>query len=402
MIDLSAVQLLLLVLTGWLDRREREALAYLIEENRLLRRQLGARRLRLTDEERRRLVICAFRVGRRALREIATIVTPETLLRWHRQLVARKWTYAGRPGRRGVVAEIRRLVVRMAEENPTWGCTRIQGALKNVGHRVGRSTIARSLKAHGLPPVPERPTSWQTFLRAHWGAITGADFFTTEVWTWRGLVTYYTVFVIDLASRRVHVVGSTPYPDGLFMCQVSRTLTAADTGLLRDHTVLICDRDQKWSEVVRRLDEAGIRVVQTPVRAPNANAHAERFVRSIKEECLDRMIPLGERHFRRAVAEFVEHYHRERNHQGLENALIARRRHSGRPAACGDAHVWAACLTITNARRDPWARSRTGTIRAFRNLRRRIFTAAGRISANANVTAIANRLRRTSDGARVV
>ena len=190
------------VLTGWLERREREAIAYLVEENRLLRRQLGHRRLRRTDDDRQRLGTRAYRVGRAVLREIATIATPDTLLRWHRQLVARKWTYARKPGRRGVLREIRRLVVRMAEENPTWGYTRIQGALKNLGHRVGRSTIARILKAHGLPPVPERPTSWETFLRAQWGAIAGADFFTTDVWTWRGLVTYYTVFVIDLASRR--------------------------------------------------------------------------------------------------------------------------------------------------------------------------------------------------------
>jgi hypothetical protein len=120
-------------------------------------------------------------VGRAALREIATIATPDTLLRWHRQLIARKWTYGRKAGRRGVLLEIRRLVVRMAEENPTWGYTRIQGALKNVGHRVGRSTIRRILKAAGLPPVPQRPTSWQTFLRAHWDAIAGADFFTTSM-----------------------------------------------------------------------------------------------------------------------------------------------------------------------------------------------------------------------------
>ena len=317
--------MLLVVLTGWLERREREALAYLIEENRLLRRQLGGRRLRLTDDDRRRLAVRAHRLGRRAVREIATIVTADTLLRWHRQLVARKWTYATRrSSRRGVLAEIRRLVVRMVVENPTWGYTRIQGALTNVGHRVGRSTIARTLKAAGVPPVPERPTSWQTFLRAHWGAIAGADFFTTEVWTWRGLVTYYTVFVIDLASRRVQIVGSTPYPNDLFMRHIGRTLTAADVGQLRDHRILICDRDRKWSGEVRRLlGDAGIDVVLTPVRAPNANAYAERFVRSIKEECLDRMIPLGEHHFRRAVREFVAHYHGERNHQGLQNMLIA-------------------------------------------------------------------------------
>src|SRR5437867_8908144 len=217
--------MLLLVLTGWLERREREAIAYLIEENRLLRRQLGGRRLRLTDDDRRRLAARAYRLGRHALREIATVVTADTLLRWHRQLVAQKWMYAtSRSSRRGVLAEIRRLVVRMAEENATWGYTRIQGALKNVGHRVGRSTIARILKAHGLPPVPERPACWQTFLRAHWGAIAGADFFTTEVWTWRGLVTFYTVFVIDLASRRVQIVGSTPHPNEPLMRQVGRTL----------------------------------------------------------------------------------------------------------------------------------------------------------------------------------
>ena len=312
------------VLTGWLDRRERDAIAYLIEENRLLRRQLGGRRLRLTDDDRRRLAARAYRVGRAALRRIGTIATPDTLLRWHRQLIARKWTYVTRPRRRAVLSEIGQLVVQMASENPTWGYTRIQGALKNVGHRIGRSTIRRILKAAGLPPVPQRPTSWQTFLNAHWGAIAGADFFTTEVWTWRGLVTYYTLFVIDLASRRVQILGSTPHPEALFMQQIVRTLTMAEDGALQAVHILICDRDRKWSGDVRRqLRDAGTRVVSTPERAPKANAYAERFVRSIKEECLDRLIPIGERHFRYAVAEYVEHYHTERNHQGIDNRLIS-------------------------------------------------------------------------------
>jgi transposase InsO family protein len=320
-IDVSAFQMLLLTVTSWLDQREREVLAYLIEENRILRRQLGGRRLRLTDDDRRKLAARAYRLGRQALREVATIVTPDTLLRWHRQLIARKWTYAKHgPTRRRVATEIRELIRRMAGENPGWGYTRIQGALKNLGHRVGRSTIARILRAHGIPPVPERPTPWQTFLRAHWGEIAAADFFTTEVWPWHGLVTFYTVFVIDLASRRVQILGSTPHPDETFMCQIVRNLTLGDTDQRR---VLICDRDAKWSRAVRaRLQDAGIRVVQTPYRAPNANAYAERFVRSIKEECLNRIIPFGERYHRRAVAEFVAHYHRERNHQGLDNELI--------------------------------------------------------------------------------
>jgi putative transposase len=212
-VDISAFQLLLTLLIGWLDRQEREVLRYLLEENRVLRRQLRGRRLQLTDDDRRRLGVRAYRLGRGRLREIATIVTPDTLLRWHRQLVAAEvdvrqrsrnssWSAGGDSALDGG----------MAEENPTWGYTRIQGALRNVGHRVGRSTIARILKAAGVPPQPGRPTCWQTFLRAHWGVIAGADFFTTEVWTWRGLVTYYTVFVIDLASRRVHILGSTPHP----------------------------------------------------------------------------------------------------------------------------------------------------------------------------------------------
>jgi putative transposase len=324
--DVAAVRLMLMALAGWWSDKRHEAVVYLIEENRILRAQLRGRRLRLTDEDRRRLARCGHRLGRRLLGELATLVTPDTILRWHRQLIARKWTYArGRSCRSGVLAEIRRLAVRMAEENPTWGYTRIRGALRNVGHRVGRSTIARILKAAGIPPVPERPTSWQTFLRAHWGVIAGADFFTTEVWTWRGLVTYYTVFVIDLASRRVHLVGSTPHPDDLFMLQVARTLTAPDEGALVDHRVLICDRDAKWSAPVRHLlNESGIRVVQTPYQAPNANAYAERFVRSIKAECLDRVVPFGEGHLRRTLAQFVTHYHGERNHQGLGNELVDR------------------------------------------------------------------------------
>ena len=160
MIDVSVLRLLLLAITGWLDRQEREALAYLIEENRVLRRQVGQRRLRFTDDDRRRLAVRAHRLGREALRGLVTIVTPDTLLRWHRQLVARKWTYTKKGnGRRGVLAEIRQLVVRMAEDNPTWGYTRIKGALKNVGRQVGRSTIARILKAYG-------PRSGSTRLRA--------------------------------------------------------------------------------------------------------------------------------------------------------------------------------------------------------------------------------------------
>jgi transposase InsO family protein len=314
----------LAALLGWLEREQRDVIAFLREENRTLKSQLVGRRLRLNDTQRRRLAVRGQRLGRGALREVATLVTPDTILRWHRELIARKWTYAGgQPGRPGVLAEIRRLVVRMATENPNWGDTCIQRSLKNVGHRVARSTIASILEAEGIPPSRERPTTWRTFLSAHWPALVAADFFTTEVWTPRGLVTFYTLFVLELPSRRVHVSGSTPYPDEAFVVQALRDLANAIDGVLVDGCVLICDRDRKWSRgVLAFLEDEGVRIIQTPFRAPYCNAYAERFVRSIKEECLERMILFGERHLRRTIAEFVAHYHAERNHQGIGNELI--------------------------------------------------------------------------------
>ena len=208
-------------------------------------------------------------------------------------------------------------------QNPRWGYTPIQGALKNVGHRVARSTIAAILKAEGNPPSGERPTAWRTFLRAHWPALVAADFFTTEVWTARGSVTYYTMFIIELQSRRVHVAGSTRYPDEAFVMQAIRDVANPIDGVLATGCFLICDRDRKWSRAVLEfLEQEGVRIIQTPFRAPNCNAYAERFVRSIKEECLDRVIPLGERHLRHTIAEFVAHYHLERSHQGIGNELI--------------------------------------------------------------------------------
>jgi putative transposase len=322
--DLSPVRVLLMTLAGWINRHQQHVIEYLVEENRVLKDQVKGRRLRLTDDQRRRLAAKERRLGRRVLRQVATIVTPDTLLRWHRQLIARKWTFTPkRPGRPTVMNEISALILRMATENPRWGYTRIQGALKNLGHRVATNTVARVLKDNGIPPAPDRPSSWRTFLRAHWGAIAGADFFTTEVWTPRGLISYYTLFVLDLRSRRVHVASTTPNPDAWFMAQVARRLTDAVDGFLAHHRVLLCDRDAKWTDGFRRiLQDAGLRIVLTPVQAPNANAYAERFVRSIRKECLDRLILFGERRLRRVLAEFAAHYHGERNHQGLGNELI--------------------------------------------------------------------------------
>jgi transposase InsO family protein len=336
--DIYPLQVMLVTLARWINRHQQQVIEYLLEENRVLKEQVKGRRLRLTDDQRRRLAVKGRRLGQRVLRQVATIVTPDTILRWHRHLIARKWTFTPkRPGRPGIMKEISWLIVRMATENPGWGYTRIQGALKNLGHDVARSTVAKVLKDNGIPPAPGRPSSWRTFLRAHWGEIAGADFFTSEVWMPRGLVTYYTLFVIDLRSRRLHVAGSTPNPDAAFMAQAARRLTDAVDGFLAGHRVLICDRDRKWTDGFRRIAQgAGVRIVLTPVLAPNANAHAERVVRSIRTECLDRLILFGEPRLLRALDEFVAHNHRERNHQGLGNELITPETHSlrGTPVRC--------------------------------------------------------------------
>jgi putative transposase len=250
MIEMIHLQLLLATFAGWVGRQQSQAIAYLIEENRVLKEQvtLSARRLRFTDDQRRRLAAKGKPLGRKGLCQIATIVTPDTILAWHRKLIASRWTYPRKGmGRPGVMKEIRELIVRMAEENPSWGYARIQGQLKHLDHRVARSTIAKVLKEHGIKPSPDRPLSWRTFVRSHAHLIGAADFFTTEVWTARGLVRYFTLFVIDIGTRRVHIAGTTTNPDSAWMEQTARNLTDCYEGFLIGKRFLIIDRDAKFS-----------------------------------------------------------------------------------------------------------------------------------------------------------
>jgi transposase InsO family protein len=213
----------------------------------------------------------------------------------------------------------------MARDNPRWGYTRIRGALRNLGHEIGRNTIKRILLENGFDPAPLRKKgmSWETFLKAHWSAIAATDFFSVEVLTRTGLVRYFVLFIIDLQTRRVEIAGIARGPDGEWMKQIARNLTDAEDGFLNGARYLIHDRDPLFTEAFREvLGSSGVKTVKLPTRSPNLNAYAERFVRSIKSECLAQIIPLGERHLRSAVKEYTEHYHLERNHQGLENELI--------------------------------------------------------------------------------
>jgi len=325
---LDPFRLLLIAVAGWMNHQQQQVIDYLREENRVFREQLGTRPLRFDDKQRRRLAAKAKALGRRALNEVASIVTPDTLLRWHRKLIAEKYDGSANRGlgRLRSGGGLPALIVRMATENREWGYRRIQGALSNLGHLVSRGTIANILKRHGLEPAPERnrKTNWKEFLSRHWEMIVAADFFTVEIWTRRGLQRFLVLFFIDLSTRRIKIAGIGARANGLWMTQIARELTDPVDGLPLGKRYLIHDRDPLFTaEFQNMLREVGIESVKLPPCSPNLNAYAERFVRTIKESCLDRLILFGEGSLRKAIREFVAHYHLERNHQGLGNRLIA-------------------------------------------------------------------------------
>jgi transposase InsO family protein len=224
-----------------------------------------------------------------------------------------------------VTDEATQLVLQMARENPTWGYDRIQGALANLGHEISDQTVGNILKEHGIEPAPQRKrqTSWSTFLKAHWDVLGSIDFTTIEIWTKGGLVTFYLLFVMELKTRRVHFAGFTTNPNETWMKQIARNLIDVEDGFLNDKRYLLMDRDSKFSEAFRDIIKSeGVDPVRLPPQSPNLNAHLERFIKSIKDEALHRMIFFGEDSLRRAISSYLEHYHGERNHQGLRNRII--------------------------------------------------------------------------------
>jgi len=268
-------------------------------------------------------------LGRKMLEEYGTLFTPDTILRWHRTLVARKWDYSDRknkkPGRPRIRQVIVDLILRFAHENPSWGYDRIQGALANVGHHISDQTVGNILKEHGIEPAPDRKrqTTWKTFIKSHWDVLAAIDFTTVEVWTKGGLVTFYLLFVMEVATRRVHFVGCTASPHEQWMTRMAINLTDCVDGFLLGKRYLLMDRDAKFCALFRNILVAeDIKSVRLPPQSPNLNAHLERFFGSLKSECLDRVIFFGEQSLGHAVRIYVAHYHQERNHQGLGNKLI--------------------------------------------------------------------------------
>ena len=282
---------LLAYITGSVDEELLLRNEYLVTENRILRQQIKGS-VQLTDAERRSRAEIGKQLSKKALEEVASLVKPDTILSWHRQLVAQKFDGSKQReaiGRPRVNKELEDLVVRIAQENRSWGYDRIAGALAHLGYTISDQTVGNILKRHGIQPAPQRKqtTTWQAFIRTHMDVLVATDFFTAEVWTLGGLVTYYILFFIHLGSRRVHIAGITPHPHEAWMVQIARNVTMEAWGFLSPGQYLIHDRDGKFCPAFQQTtDAAGVKWVPLPARSPNLNAHAERWVRSVKDECL--------------------------------------------------------------------------------------------------------------------
>lgn len=314
---------MMVAIAGWMNRQQQEAIQYLQTENRILREKLGHKRILLSDAQKRRLAAAAAKLPRALLSQVGTLFSPETILKWHRELIARKYDGSERRGKRGPAPTkqrmIRELVIRMAKDNPGWGYGRMHGELRKLGFDVHWQTVRRVMLDLGLLDDPYQPPkqSWKTFLSSHWESMAATDFFSVEAWTKAGLTRFLVMFVIDVPTRRVTIAGIHHTPNEEHMVQWARNLSAED-GFLAGKRCLIHDRDPLFTRRWRNtLKAAGVRCLKIPKRSPNLNAYAESFVRTIKRECLDKMILFGQRHARYVIDQYVEHYNKERPHKGL-------------------------------------------------------------------------------------
>jgi transposase InsO family protein len=317
---------MLAYVTGSVDENLLLRIEYLVAENRILRDQIQGR-VQLSDAERHTLAEIGAKLGKQALAEVATIVQPDTILGWNRKLAAKKFDGSEQRkalGRPRVDKELEEWVVKMAKENRSWGYDRIAGSLAELGYDISDQTVGNILKRRGIPPAPERQktTTWRDFIRRHLHVLWATDFFSTEVWTLGGLVTFYVLFFIKLDTREVHIAGITANPNEQWMMQVARNLTMEEWGLLKPGHYLIHDRDKKFCPAYNQLlDDASVKRLPLPPRSPNLNAIAERFVRSVKSEALSQFILFGEKSLRHILTEYLAHYHSERCHQGIGNVI---------------------------------------------------------------------------------
>jgi putative transposase len=301
----------LLLLLARSEQRKEVEILLLRHELQVLRRQVTRPQLRPAD----RVVLVAL--SRVLPRVRSLLVQPDTLLRWHRELVRRHWSFPARPqGRPPMVSQARWLVLRLAAENPSWGYKRIDGELTGLGFTLSPSTVWNILRRHGIDPSPRRARlSWREFLRQQAAGIVECDFFTVDtVWLRR----FYVFFFIEVERRRVYIAGITAHPNGAWVTRKARTVltTLREEGKLP--RVLIRDRDVKLTKAFDAFFRSeGITVIRTPIAAPKAKAHAERWVGSVRRECLDRLLIVSRGHLERVLREYVAHHHTHRPHRAL-------------------------------------------------------------------------------------
>ena len=301
----------LLLLLARSEQRKEVEILLLRHELQVLRRQVARPQLRPTD----RVVLAAL--GQALPRVRSLLVEPATLLRWHSELVRRRWSFpAHPPGRPPMVSQARQLVLRLAAENPSWGYKRIHGELTGLGFTLAPSTVWNVLRRHGIDPSPRRARlSWREFLRQQAAGIVECDFFTVDTLWLRRL---YLFFFIELERRRVHIAGVTAHPNGAWATQQARTVLATLRNEGKQPRILIRDRDVKLTNAFDAfLHEEGITVIRTPIAAPKAKAHAERWVGSVRRECLDRILIVSQRHLERVLREYVAHHNTHRPHRAL-------------------------------------------------------------------------------------
>ncbi len=287
--------MLLVMMAGWLNRHQQDVIEYLKEENKILREKLGNKRILLNDSQKMRLSRLGKRLGRKVLEDACCIFSPDTILRWHRSLVARKYdgSKTRKPGGKRITPELEQLIIQIARKNKTWGSRRIKGQLKYLGYNICHTTIDKVLIRNGYDPSPDRgrKTRWSEFLKSHWESLAAIDFFTCEIYTWAGLTRYYVLVCIDYSTRKVEVVGISHQPYGEWMNQMARNLTDSFSGFLKNKKYLIHDRDPLFSKEFRQiLKFSGVRPIRTLPMSPHLNCLIERFVRTIKNECLNRML----------------------------------------------------------------------------------------------------------------
>ena len=313
-------------IAGWMNRQQQQVIEYLRLENHILREKLGPQRLILNESQKLRLATAAAKLGKDLLRQWGTLFSPETLLRWNRWFIARKYDGSGKRGPAPKKANsIRKLVLEMAEANPSWGYGHIHGELKGLGYKVSWQTVRRVMLDAGLLPDPDKPykTTWNTFIKSHWESICACDFFSVESWGLKGLTRYLVFFVVEIATRKVEIVGIHSDPCETQMIQWARNLTDAQDGFLKGKRILIHDRDPLYTKKFHQtLQAAGVRGLKLPKMSPNLSPYAERFVLAIKSECLDKMIFFGEKQIRHAVSEYVSHYLTERPHRVLGRRIV--------------------------------------------------------------------------------